>query len=157
MMNLCSDLLTALNGRTFSTAESCTGGGIGSAFTAVPGSSAAYKGGVICYTNWVKENILGVNRRILDEKGAVSAETAQEMAAGVMRIMQTDFGISVTGIAGPGSDEFETPVGTVFIGLSDSRGVQVWKYHFSGNRNSVRKQAVESAIKLLLSACKDGI
>ena len=155
MTNLCCELLQALNGRTFSTAESCTGGGIGAAFTAVAGSSAVYKGGIISYCNWVKENIIGVSGCVLAEKGAVSEEAAREMALGVRGIMQTDFAVSVTGIAGPGTDEFDTPVGTVYIGLADSRGVQVNKFCFSGNRDAVRMQATETAIKLLLSVCVD--
>ena len=154
MTNLCCKLLRALNGRTFATAESCTGGGIGAAFTAVPGSSSVYKGGVISYTNWVKKNVLAVKGDILAEKGAVSEETAGEMAIGVQKLMQTDFALSVTGIAGPGTDDFNTPVGTVFIGVADSRGVDVSKFRFNGDRDSVRKQATEAAIEILISVAE---
>ena len=119
MTSLCFELLDALNGRTFSTAESCTGGGIGATFTATPGSSAVYKGGVISYTNWIKANVLGVSQSTLAECGAVSEETAKEMAIGVRKLMRSTMAVSATGIAGPGSDEFQTPVGTVYIGFAD--------------------------------------
>lgn len=153
MMNLCSELLKMLNDRTFATAESCTGGGIGAAFTAIPGSSAVYKGGVISYTNCVKENILGVDRSILNENGAVSEETAREMAVGVRRLMNTDMAVSVTGIAGPGTDEFDTPVGTVFIGFANVNKCYAKKFVFDGNRDAVRTQAIEAAIRILIAEC----
>ena len=83
MTSLCCDVLKALRGKTLVTAESLTGGGIGAALTQVPGSSEVYKGGVICYTNWVKENILGVPGEILARDGAVSRPTAEHLASGV--------------------------------------------------------------------------
>ena len=153
-MKLCSDLLNALNGRTFSTAESCTGGGIGAAITAVPGSSAVYKGGVISYTNWIKVNVLGVNKTVLDNNGAVSEETAKEMAIGVRRMMRTNMAVSVTGIAGPGTDEFQTPIGTVYIGFADKTHAYAKKFSFDGDRDTVRTQAVQAALELLLLECK---
>ena len=154
MTNLCCELLQALDGKTFSTAESCTGGGIGSAFTAVPGSSDVYKGGVICYTNWVKENILGVQGRTLAQYGAVSEQTAREMAVGVRRLMRTTMAVSVTGIAGPGTDGRNTEVGTVYIGFADSSGSYAKEFHFSGDRESVRRSAVETAVKMLIDECR---
>ena len=153
MMNLCCDLLKVLNGRTFSTAESCTGGGIGAAFTAVPGSSAVYKGGIISYTNWVKETILGVDPGVLHVNGAVSEETAREMAACVRRLMKTDMAVSVTGIAGPDSDEFGTPVGTVYIGFADTKHCYAKRFFFDGDRQTVRRQAEEQAIRILIAEC----
>lgn len=155
MNDLCVVLLQALNGRTFSTAESCTGGGIGAAFTAVAGSSAVYKGGVISYTNWVKENILGVSEQVLKEKGAVSEQTARQMAVGVRRLLRTTMAVSVTGIAGPGTDELATPVGTVYIGYADAQKSYAKKFLFDGDRETVRKLAVEAAIKLLITACEE--
>ena len=154
MMSLCSEILKALDGRTFSTAESCTGGGIGAVFTAVPGSSAAYKGGIISYTNWVKENLLGVPAEILAQKGAVSEETAKAMAVGVRKQLRSTMAVSVTGIAGPGSDEFQTPVGTVYIGYADAKRSYANKFFFSGNRDQIRQQAVCAALKMLLCECK---
>ena len=151
MMSLCSDVLNALQGKTLVTAESCTGGGIGAALTAVPGSSEVYKGGIICYTDWVKENILFVDPAILKEYGAVSAPVAEKLAIGVRRVLQADIAVSVTGLAGPGADVYGHEVGTVFIGYADSGRTDIREYHFSGDREQVRMQAIEAALRLILS------
>ena len=150
MTRLCCDVLKALKGRTLVTAESCTGGGIGAALTAIPGSSETYKGGVICYTNWVKENILGVNPALLKEFGAVSAPVAQMIATGVRSQLQADVAVSVTGLAGPGGDDYGKPVGTVFIGSCSQVFTTVREFHFSGGRESVRQQAIRAALNLIL-------
>lgn len=150
MMKLCSDVLSALAGKTLVTAESLTGGGIGAALTAVPGSSAVYKGGVISYTNWVKENVLGVSRETLEQYGAVSLWTAEEMAVGVRKLLGADVAVSVTGLAGPGGDEFGNPVGTVCIGFSNQWESFAMKYHFDGNREDVRNQTIRAALELVL-------
>lgn len=100
MTSLCCDVLRALAGRTLATAESCTGGGIGSALTAVPGSSSVYKGGIISYCNAVKHTLLGVPLEMLARYGAVSAPVAQAMAAGARKALQADAAVSVTGLAG---------------------------------------------------------
>lgn len=150
MMKLASDVLSALSGKSLVTAESCTGGGIGAALTAVPGSSAVYKGGIISYTNWVKHHILGVDETVLESCGAVSAPVAQAMACGARSLLQADAAVSVTGLAGPDGDEFKNPVGTVFIGYSDEKTAFSKKFIFSGDRDSVRTQAVEEALKLVL-------
>lgn len=150
MTNLCSEVLQLYIGRTIVTAESCTGGGIGAALTAVPGSSAVYKGGIISYTNWVKENILGVSHALLEEYGAVSAPVAAAMAQGARRLLKADAAVSVTGLAGPGGDEFGNAVGTVFVGAAGETGVLTREYHFTGERDSVRLQAVEAALRLLI-------
>ena len=113
MTSLCCKVLELFYGKTLVTAESCTGGGIGAALTAIPGSSAIYKGGVICYTNWVKTNVLGVSEELLDAVGPVSAPVAEAMAKGVQEYLQADAAISVTGLAGPGGDDYGNPVGTV--------------------------------------------
>ena len=97
MMNLCSDVLKTLKGKTLVTAESCTGGGIGATLTAVPGSSAVYKGGIISYCNEVKSSHLGVDTMILEEHGAVSAPVAEAMALGAREQLQADIAVSVTG------------------------------------------------------------
>lgn len=150
MMNLCYDVLNRLKGKTLVTAESCTGGGIGAALTAVPGSSAVYKGGVISYTNWVKNNILGVPNELLATFGAVSAPVAEAMATGVRSKLSADVAVSVTGLAGPGGDEFGNPVGTVYIGYCNEFKVLSREFHFSGDRKAVRKQATEAALKVVL-------
>ncbi len=150
MTSLTCDVLRALSGKTLATAESCTGGGIGAALTAIPGSSEVYKGGVISYTNWVKENILGVDGEMLAQYGAVSAQVAQAMAEGVRKYLQSDVAISVTGLAGPGGDDFGNPVGTVYIGYCDTNKQYAKKYCFSGDREKVRQSAISAALELIL-------
>lgn len=150
MMHLSSDVLTALAGKTLVTAESCTGGGIGAALTAIPGSSAVYKGGIISYTNWVKENLLGVPGELLRKYGAVSMPVAQAMAEGARKALQADVAVSVTGLAGPGGDEFGNPVGVVFIGYADAIKSYAKEFCFTGDREEVRNQAISSALELIL-------
>ena len=150
MTSLCCDVLAALKGKSLVTAESLTGGGIGAALTAVPGSSEVYKGGVICYTNWVKENILGVPAEILERYGAVSQWTAGYLVSGVRRLLKADVAVAVTGLAGPGGDEFGHSVGTVFIGYEEAARSVVNVHHFSGDREEVRRQTIEAALKLIL-------
>ena len=150
MTKLCCDVLDTLKGKTLSTAESCTGGGIGAALTAIPGSSSVYKGGVISYCNEIKHRILGVDEAVLSSKGAVSAEVAQAMAIGAKTLLQTDVAVSVTGLAGPGGDEFGNCVGTVFIGYADMHTTLARCYRFDGDREAVRRQAAEAARRLIL-------
>lgn len=151
MTRLCCDVLKRLEGKTLATAESCTGGGIGAALTAIPGSSAVYKGGIISYTNWVKQNLLGVDAALLDTVGAVSAPVAQAMAEGARKALQADIAVSVTGLAGPGGDEYGNPVGRVYIGYADEESSTAREFTFSGDRDAVRRQAAEEALKLVLS------
>lgn len=150
MTSLSYDVIHALKGKTLVTAESCTGGGIGAALTAIPGSSEVYKGGIISYTNWVKEKLLNVDAELLETHGAVSAEVAKAMAEGARRALQADIAVSVTGLAGPGGDEFGNPVGTVYIGYSDSRITDSIACYFTGNREEIRNQATEAALKIVL-------
>lgn len=150
MTSLCCKVLEALGGKTLVTAESCTGGGIGAALTAVPGSSAVYKGGIISYTNWVKHNLLGVDQKLLDTLGAVSAPVAEAMAEGARKVLRADIAVSVTGLAGPGGDEFGNPVGLVFIGYSDCRKTLSRRFLFPGDREAVRQNACREALKLVL-------
>ena len=149
-MSLSSDVIKILEGKTLSTAESCTGGGIGAALTAVPGSSAIYKGGVISYTNDVKQEILGVPEEWIEKYGAVSPWVAMEMASGVRGLLHTDVAVSVTGLAGPGGDEFGHPVGTVYIGFESQRKSLVKQYCFQGSREEVRQQTIQAALELIL-------
>ena len=141
MTSLCCKVLEALAGKTLATAESCTGGGIGAALTAIPGSSAVYKGGIISYTNWVKHNLLGVDQHLLDTLGAVSAPVAEAMAKGAREAIQADIAVSVTGLAGPGGDEFGNPVGLVFIGYSDAGKTLSRRFLFPGSREEIRQNA----------------
>ena len=150
MTNLCCDVLARLKGKSLVTAESCTGGGIGAALTAISGSSAVYKGGIISYTNWVKQHFLNVSQDVLDTLGAVSAPVAEAMAKGARENLQADVAVSVTGLAGPGGDEFGNPVGTVFVGYADAKKVVSRHYVFAGDRDTVRNQAAAAALRLIL-------
>ena len=153
-MALCFDVLKSLEGKTLVTAESLTGGGIGAAVTAVPGASAVYKGGVISYTNEVKNQVLGVPAEVLEQYGAVSEPTARAMAMGVRRLLKADVSVSVTGLAGPTGDDYGNPVGTVFIGYADEKSAVVREFHFPGTREEIREKTMESALKLILEQQK---
>ena len=150
MTQLTCNVLNKLAGKTLVTAESCTGGGIGAAITAIPGSSEVYKGGIISYTNEVKQKLLGINPILLKNLGAVSAPIAEAMALGARNALNADIAVSVTGLAGPGGDDKGNPVGLVFIGYVDEKRILSRRFAFSGDREEVRKQAVEAALKLIL-------
>lgn len=150
MTTVFEQVLGLLAGKTLATAESCTGGGIGAALTAVPGASSVYKGGIISYCNAVKRDLLGVPEEMLTQVGAVSAPVAQTMAEGARRALQADVAVSVTGLAGPSGDEFGNPVGTVFIGYADQCHSLSRHFLFTGNRQQVRQQAVHAAMTLVL-------
>lgn len=149
-MSLSFEVITRLSGKTLATAESLTGGGIGAALTAVPGSSAVFKGGVICYTDEIKTHVLGVSSELLRAHGAVSAPVAEAMASGARKLLNSDISVSVTGLAGPGGDAFDNPVGTVYVGYQDCQHTFVQHFCFSGDRDAVRAQTVDAAMKLIL-------
>ena len=149
-MNLSCDVIAALKGKTLVTAESCTGGGIGAALTSVPGSSEVFKGGIICYTNWVKENILEIEPHIIKKYGAVSVPVAASMAVNARLMMDADIGLSVTGLAGPGGDEHGNPVGTVCIGYSSHVRSFTKQFRFEGDREEVRRRAIHAALTIVL-------
>ena len=135
---------------TIATAESCTGGMIGACITSVSGASNVYNEGYITYSNDAKEKNLGVSHSTLETYGAVSEQTAREMADGVRRKANADIGIAVTGIAGPTGGTDEKPVGLVYIGVATKEDVHAHRFVFSGDRDAVRKSTVETAIKLAL-------
>ncbi len=141
--------------KTVSVAESCTGGLLGGAFTGIPGSSDYFSGGVIVYSNDAKINILGVPKDIINKFGAVSEETAIELAKNVREKFSTDYGISVTGIAGPGGGTKDKPVGTVWIGISDSKSTVAKKFVFADDRNINRELFVGRALGLLYMKLMD--
>jgi len=145
------ELLKA-SGLTCATAESCTGGCVGHAITSVPGSSAVFNGGVISYSNEVKHDVLGVKLETLDAVGAVSAETAAQMAEGARRVLKADLAVSLTGIAGPDGGSAEKPVGLVWFGLATVSGVRTEKAIFRGNRDLIREQAITHALGMLTIA-----
>ena len=144
------ELLKA-RGLKCATAESCTGGLVGGAITAVPGSSAAYLGGVVSYANEVKHGVLGVSADTLATVGAVSPETAAQMAEGVRRLVGADLAVSVTGIAGPDGGSADKPVGLVWFGLASAAGTRTEKAIFAGDRARVREQAVVHALGMLMT------
>ena len=137
------------NELTISTAESCTGGLLAGRLINVPGVSDVYKEGFITYTNKAKRKTLGVNKSTLKKYGAVSEQTAKEMAVGAALAADTDISISVTGIAGPDGGTNEKPVGLVYIGVCIRDMVHVEEFRFSGDRANVREQTVISALGLL--------
>ena len=145
------ELLRA-RGLTCATAESCTGGGVGAALTSVPGASDVFLGGVVSYSNAVKRDVLGVRAETLADFGAVSSETAEQMAAGVRRLTGADLAVSVTGVAGPGGGAAEKPVGLVWFALASAGGVRSEKAIFAGDRAAVRRQAVVHAVGMLTAA-----
>lgn len=144
VLNLLKD-----KGFTLSTAESCTGGLLSEKITSVPGASEVFKFGAITYSNESKENILGVSSEIIRKHGAVSEETAREMAINVKNISKTDYGLSITGIAGPSGGTIEKPVGLVYIGLAYKDEIYVKKLISNGNRDKVRLNSAMHALDML--------
>ena len=144
------DVIARLQGKTLATAESCTGGLIGAALTAVAGASRVYKGGIISYCNEIKHELLNVPAQMLEQYGAVSAQVARAMASGAKAVLGADIAVSVTGLAGPAGDEFGNSVGTVYIGYADESRCIARHYLFAGDREAVRQQAVDAALQLIL-------
>ncbi|MBR6046174.1 MAG: CinA family protein [Ruminococcus sp.] len=139
---------------SLSAAESCTGGMISEKVTGVAGASAVYAGGVCSYSEDVKERVLGVSRETLDRFTVYSAETADEMSAGVMRLMRTDAAIGVTGIAGPGGGSEEKPVGTVYVSVrykdkKTVRDLALYKEYEDPDREFIRIAASAEALEML--------
>jgi len=121
--------------QTLSVAESCTGGGLGAMLTEIPGSSSYFLGGIIAYANQIKQNLLQVRQQDLTQYGAVSSVVAAQMALGVKQRLQSDWGIGITGIAGPGGDDTDKPVGLVYIGIATPKGETFsQEYHFGKTR-----------------------
>lgn len=139
---------------TIATAESCTGGLLAGTIINYPGISSVFMEGSVTYSNEAKMKRLGVKKETLDMFGAVSEETAKEMATGICKASDTRVGISTTGIAGPGGGTDEKPVGLVYIGLCINGEVFCRKFNFKGNRKEVRLQAVNSALEFLLEHIK---
>ncbi len=148
--NLAAELVALLKerGLTLATAESCTGGLIGAEITSVPGASEVYGFGFVTYANEAKEALLGVRRDTLLAHGAVSPETAREMAVGAREKSGADVAVSVTGIAGPGGGTPEKPVGLVYVGVSTAEGTRAERLGLSGSRDEIRAAARENALLL---------
>ena len=132
--------------RTLAVAESCTGGLLCDAFTNIPGSSKVFVGGVVCYSNDVKVSKVGVPEAILDQHGAVSAECAIAMASGIAERLSSDYGLSVTGFAGPEGGNEQNPVGTIHLGYHSPIGVWAKTVRYTGGRLDVKTRAVHAAL-----------
>ncbi len=147
-------------GQMLATVESCTGGLLGAQITAVPGSSAAFAGGFVTYTNALKQSQVGVREQTLAAHGAVSAACAREMAAGGLERSGADWCVSITGIAGPDGGSAEKPVGTVHVGLARRAGdggpVEARRFLIPGRRDDVRERAAMSALAMLWFALRGG-
>ena len=144
----CYEALKA-RGVTFAAAESCAGGLIAKRITDVPGASLVFMGGVVSYTNLVKNRVLGVPAEMLEEYGAVSAPVARAMAEGARRATTADFAVSVTGVAGPERDERGNAVGTVFIGFASPKETVAERFDFGEkSRAEIRAEAADEAFKL---------
>lgn len=143
------------------TAESCTGGLLGDLITNIAGSSDYYLGGLIAYSNQAKEHLLGVSPEILTKFGAVSGETVGEMAVGARKAFEgiqertRIIGIAISGIAGPGGGSPEKPVGTVWIGISGEKGARAERFFFTGDREEIKAQSAEQALKMLMDFLSD--
>lgn len=143
---LCKNLLERK--MKIATAESCTGGMIAAKITSVSGASRCFDCGLVTYSNEQKHKLLEVSDETLAKHGAVSEETALEMCRGVKKLAKADFGISVTGIAGPTGGTAEKPVGTVWIGICGEDIHKAYKFLFDGDRDEVRGQTVNKALEI---------
>jgi len=141
---------------TLATAESCTGGLIGYSLTEVAGSSGYYLGGVISYSNEAKIEQLGVPAKTIEQHGAVSAQTAVAMAEGARRRFGADYGIAVTGVAGPGGGSDEKPVGLVYVAVADASGDEVRRHQRHGERHDNRLESARVCLELLLGRIEAG-
>lgn len=143
------------SGLTLGTAESCTGGRIAEAIISVPGASAYFKGGIISYTNDVKENVLGVDSRLLEEKTAVCEEVAIAMVKGALNTLNVDFVISTTGVAGPGGGTHDIPVGTIWIACGNKDNIVTMKLEEDYGRDINLAIATSKALQLFLKYMED--
>ncbi|MEG0874784.1 MAG: CinA family protein [Clostridiales bacterium] len=145
--NVCRSLM--VRKLTIATAESCTGGMVAKTITDMAGISSIFGYGVVTYSNEAKVKLLNVNQKTLDKVGAVSQETAYEMAKGLKELSNADFSLSITGIAGPNGGTEDKPVGLVYIGLEFPDGNAVGKFIFKGNREEIREQTTEAAFSMI--------
>lgn len=143
------------SGLTLGTAESCTGGRIAEAIISVPGASAYFKGGIISYTNDVKENVLGVDSRLLEKKTAVCEEVAIAMVKGALNTLNVDFAISTTGVAGPGGGTHDIPVGTIWIACGNKDNIVTMKLEEDYGRDINLAIATSKALQLFLKYMED--
>jgi nicotinamide-nucleotide amidase len=141
-------------GLTVATAESCTGGLLGAVITSIAGSSGHYRGGVVAYADDAKRSLLGVGDETLAAHGAVSAQVAMAMALGIRDRLVADLAVSVTGIAGPAGGSEAKPVGSTYLGLASSVGIDVRHHVFHSDRDGNRRAAAIEALTMLLEAAE---
>ncbi len=142
------DLLNS-KGMTFASAESCTGGNIAHVITLIPGSSEVFKGTAVTYATPMKTKVLGVPAETIVKQGVVSQEVVESMATGVRDLMEADFGVATTGVAGPSGGSEENPVGTVWIGVASAKGVVSKRFNFGKDRENVINRATVAAYEML--------
>lgn len=144
-------------GLTLATAESCTGGSIAARLTRIPGASKYYLGGVIAYSNALKRDVLGVSEETLQAKGAVSEEVVVAMARGVLTLTGADYGIAVSGIAGPEGGTPEKPIGTVWGAIGNKNNmIYSWKFQAYGNREEIIESSADRMLSELLRITDTG-
>lgn len=143
------------NGETLGTAESCTGGRISEAIIAVPGASQYFKGGIVSYTNEVKESLLHVSHQVLEEQTAVCEEVAKEMVVGACDALNCDYAISATGVAGPTGGTPEIPVGTIWLGYGSKDDVRTFKLTEDFGRDINLAIATNKALQLFIDFYKE--
>ena len=136
-------------GMTFASAESCTGGNIAHVVTLIPGSSEVFKGTAVTYATSMKTKVLGVPAEMIETHGVVSQEVVESMATGVRDLMEADFGVATTGVAGPGGGTEENPVGTVWIGVASAKGIVSKRFNFGKDRENVINRATIAAYEML--------
>ncbi|MFI1016568.1 CinA family protein [Streptomyces sp. NPDC020965] len=147
--------MLAERGQTVAAAESLTGGLVAAELTEVPGASVAFRGSVTAYATELKRDVLGVDGTLLAARGAVDPEVAQQMAAGVRRVLGAGWGIATTGVAGPGAQDGQ-PAGTVFVAVAGPDGVRkVASLRLNGSRAEIRKESVRSVLELLSGELQD--
>ena len=142
-------------GMTFASAESCTGGNIAHVITLIPGSSEVFKGTTVTYATPMKTKVLGVPAEMIEKQGVVSQEVVESMATGVRDLMEADFGVATTGVAGPSGGTEENPVGTVWIGVASAKGVVSKRFNFGKDRENVINRATVAAYEMLRQQITD--
>jgi len=143
------------NGKTLGTAESCTGGRIAEAIIAVPGASNYFKGGIVCYTNEIKENLLHVSHQVLEEQTAVCEEVAKELVLGACDALNVDYAIAATGTAGPGGGTPEIPIGTIWLAWGSKEGVETLKLTEDNGRDINLSIATHTALRNFLNYLRE--
>ncbi|MFD9359654.1 CinA family protein [Streptomyces sp. NPDC060031] len=148
--------LLAESDETLAVAESLTGGMVAAALTAVPGASRSFRGSVTAYATELKHRVLGVDAALLAAEGAVNAQVAEEMAAGVRRVLGASWGIATTGVAGPDPQDGQ-PVGTVFVAVAGPGGRKSARLRLNGSRSEIRRESARTVLELLSSELRENL